>query len=558
MRPSGCEPSANRPDARDGSLSRTMERRVDVRSELGDILGGSILVAAGMLLSIGINVAARSVFARAYSPEEYGVFSLGFTLLLIFSLASCLGLQNGLPRQIAFDEADEGDRRRDSAREGATEDDDTDAPPDDAGTQILWALILSGVVGATVGAVFLSFGRVIAIQVFHDASYARPIALVAVGIPLFTSIRVTSAVFRGYSRPHERVVFQEIGRNVAFLALLVLVVSLGLEHLAAISMLPLSLGLTAVLYFGHLYRDNPGGFRDDVVDRIGDVDVPVSLVRFSYPLMVATLMLQLMTWMDILMLGYFSTSRTVGLYDGVRPLVRIVPIVWSGMIFMYIPLVSGLYARDSLGAIRRVYFVLTKWFASATVPLILVFLFFPASTLRAVFGPSFTVAAPALQLLAVAFCLGNLIGPTGATLIAMGYTRILMAINLVSGIVNFGLNVALIPEIGLLGAAIATTVAIVLRNVLRLVQLYRVGRIHALRWAIYRPLLPTVGVAAALSIALDTASWPMLVAMFAVLFVVFVASFPLTRSISREDDVLVSYAVSNVRRLVRSIITVYR
>lgn len=525
-----------------------MGRTVDVRSELGGILGGSILVASGMLLSVGFNVAARSLFARAYTPEEYGVFSLGFTLLLIFSLVSCLGLQNGLPRQIAVDEADEDNPQEVSTPAVDVESPATDDPTGDSGTLILWALLLTGAVGILVGAVLLSFNSEIAVQFFRDTSYAQPIAMIAIGIPLFAIIRVVSAVFRGYSRPHERVVFQEIFRNVAFVVLLALISVLGLSHLAAIAMLPLSLGLTAVLYFGHLYRDNPGHFRNGVVARVGNVNVPVSLIRFSYPLMVSTLMLQLMTWMDILMLGYFSTPRVVGLYDGVRPIVRIVPIVWSGMIFMYIPLVSSLYATDRLESIRRVYFVLTKWFASATVPLVLLFLFFPESTLQVVFGQSFVVAAPALQTLAVAFCLGNLIGPTGATLIAMGHTRILMAINLVSGLINFGLNVALIPEIGLLGAAIATTVAVVLRNVLRLVQLYRVGRIHALRWAIYKPLLPTAGVAAALSLAFDTATWSTLLAVFVALFAVFVACFPLTHSVSREDDIVVSYVVSQARR----------
>jgi O-antigen/teichoic acid export membrane protein len=397
--------------------------------------------------------------------------------------------------------------------------------------------------------VLLQFNRDISVHVFGDSGYARPLALVALAIPLFTVIRVISAVFRGYSKPRERVLFQGLLRNGSFLALLVVVVSVELDHLAAIQMLPLSLGLTVALYFGYLYRDNPGRFRDDVVDRLSQMAVPVSLIRFSAPLMVATLLLQLMTWMDILMLGYFSTSRAVGLYDGVRPLVRIIPIVWQGMIFMYIPLVSGMYARDNLNAIRRVYFVLTKWFASATVPLVLLFLFFPASTLRVVFGSTFTVAAPALQLLAVAFCAGNLLGPTGATLIAMGHTRVVMGINLVSAIVNFGLNIALIPEYDLIGAAIATAIAVVLRNLLRLAMLYRRGRIHALRSAIYWPLFLTTAAAGCLSLALGTVSWAMLLCVFTATAVILLASFPLTSSISPEDDILLSRTLTMIRRV---------
>lgn len=513
---------------------------VDVTSDLESVLGGAVLVSAGTLLSVGVNVGARAVFARAYSPAAYGVFSLSFTLLLIFSMVATLGLRNGLPRQIAFDEADGDDTDGDEADSHRT---------DEAGSQILWALILAGVVGSLFGTLLYHFNWALATRVFHDSAYADPIAVVAIAIPLFTVTRVASAAYRGYSSPHERVVFQELGRNVAFVVLLVAVVVVGLDHLAAITMLPVSLALTTAAFLAHLYHDNPGRFRDDVLARLRDVDVPVALVRFSYPLMLSSLLHQLMTWMDILMLGYFASSRIVGLYDGVRPLVRVIPIVWRGMIFMYIPLVSAMYAREKLGSIRRVYFVLTKWFASATVPLVLVFLFFPASTLRAVFGPSFVVAAPALQLLAVAFCLGNLIGPTGATLIAMGRTRVLMWFNLVAAIVNFGLNVLLIPEIGLLGAAIGTTVAMVLRNLLRLALLYRVGRIHAVRPSLLAPLGVTTGVAAGLSTAVGSVSPLGLVLFAAGLTAFFVASFALTGSVAEEDDVLVAYVTSQVRRV---------
>lgn len=509
-------------------MSETNE--TDVRSELSGVLGGAVLVSLGTLLSTGINVVARAVFARAYSPAAYGIFSLGFTLLLVLSMVATLGLRNGLPRQIAFDEAD-------------VENGDTDR----AGTQILWALVLAGVVGTAVGAALVRFDTRIAVQAFNDAAYAPAIALVGLAVPLFALTRVVSAAFRGYSRPYERVVYQGLVRNVAFLLLLVPVVAWGLDHVAAIAMLPVSLAVTTVLYLVHLYRDNPGGFRDRVLDRLRDIEVPAALVRFSYPLMLSTLLLQLMTWMDILMLGYFTSSRVVGLYDGVRPLVRVIPIVWRGMIFMYVPLVSGLFARERWDAIRRVYFVLTKWFASATVPLVLVFVFFPASTLRAVFGPSFAVAAPALQLLAAAFCIGNLIGPTGATLTALGRTRVLFAMNLVAALLNFGLNVVLIPRIGLLGAAVGTTAALVVRNVLRLALLYHYGRIHALRAALFKPVAFTGGVAAGLAALLGPVSAVTLGALTVGLVVLFVGSVRLTDSVSPEDEVLTEYVTKRVR-----------
>jgi hypothetical protein len=107
----------------------------------------------------------------------------------------------------------------------------------------------------------------------------------------------------------------------------------------------------------------------------------------------------------------------------------------------------------------------------------------------------------------------------------------------------------LIPEFGLVGAALATTVAILLRNVLRLGLLYRIGRIHALRRSIYGPLALTTAVTGGLSLVAGQASWWMLVGLLAVIGAVFLGSFPLTDSLSREDDVLVSRAGAAIQRM---------
>ena len=267
---------------------------IDVMDELESVLGGAVLVALGTLFTILLDIGARAIFARAYQPSAYGIFSLSYTVLLVLSMVAALGLRNGLPRQIAVDEAEK-------------------VETNSAGSQILWALLLAGIASSFLGVILAHFNWTVAIHLFGDESYARPIRLVALAIPLFALIRVISAVFRGYSRPHERVVFQDLMRNVTLLLLLGFVIAFGYDHETAIATLPVSLGFTTVVYFAHLYRDNPGGFRDNVISRLYALDTPVSLIRFSYPLMLSTLLIQLMTWMDILMLGYFASSRTVGL-----------------------------------------------------------------------------------------------------------------------------------------------------------------------------------------------------------------------------------------------------
>ncbi len=497
----------------------------DVEDSLRRVLRGATAVVVATLVGIGLRIGGRGVFTRSFTPSEYGVFSVGFTLVSIFGVVSSLGFRNGVTRQIAYYGSD------------------SDAEGGDVGTVILWALLLTSVSGSLVGVILFASSGFLAETLVGSSDHALAVGVVCLGVPFFALIRVSTAVFRGFSRTRERVVFHEILRNAGFPLLVGGVSALGLSYVAGVGAYPVSLGVTAAVYLVYTFRFNPGSFHDRVSDRLRDFGTPRELVYFSVPLMFSAILMEVMTWMDILMIGYFTTSEEVGMYDAVRPLVRVVPVVWGSMIFMYTPLVSEFHAEGRNDAMRRVYFVLTKWFASATYPLIVVFVLFPEAVLGGVFGAEYTRAATALQILSVAFFLGNVMGPNGATLTAIGRTRVVMWANLGAFFVNLGLNVYLIPIYGLTGAAVATAAALVIRNVARVVVLYYLTDAHSFK----RPLLEPMAVSTVVFVAvyevvvgvygvsIGAASLPLVLAGAGV---VFVGSFFVTRNIDPEDSVL--------------------
>ncbi|MDY6775433.1 MAG: flippase [Halobacteria archaeon] len=519
-----------------GSTStNTSSRGTDVVTEsLRHVVRGAAVVVVATLIGVGLRVAGRAVFTRSFTPSEYGVFSVGFTLVSVFGVVASLGFRNGVTRQIAYYGADSDGEEGEGEGEG------------EVGTVILWALLLTGVSGSLVGAVLFMSSGFLAETLVGSPDHALAVGVVCLGVPFFALIRVSTAVFRGFSRTRERVVFHEILRNAGFPILVVGVSAVGLSYVAGVGAYPVSLLLTAVLYLGYTVTDNPAGFSDRIGERLRDFETPRKLVVFSVPLMFSAILMEVMTWMDILMIGYFETAEDVGMYDAVRPLVRVVPVVWGSMIFMYTPLVSEFHAEGRNDAMRRVYFVLTKWFASATYPLIVVFVLFPEAVLGGVFGAEYTRAATALQILSVAFFLGNIMGPNGATLTAIGKTRVVMWANLGAFFVNLGLNVYLIPVYGLTGAAVATAAALVIRNVARVVVLYYLTDAHSFK----KPLVVPMGVSTALVLVghrlIETGDGmdidPMyLPVVLGAVVVVFLASFVVTRNVSDDDrDVLLT------------------
>ena len=496
-----------------------------------EVTNGASVVVAGTLAGMVLTLAGRGLFTRTYEPGEYGLFSLSFTIASILTVVASLGLWNGIARQVAY--------------YGARDSDDGMA----AGSIITWGLVSSGAAGTVVAIGLFALAEPMA-AAFGHPEYALAFRVAAVAIPFLALIRVATAIFRGFSRTRELVAFQELFQKGCFPLLLVVVVSLGWGVAPALYVFPVSLAATAVAYLAYVFYDDPGQFRRDIRRSLGQPRDGYDLLAFSFPLMFASLLIQIMTWTDILMLGYFANAETVGIYDSVRPLIQLISVVWGSMTFLYTPLVSEFHAVGASDHIRRAYFVLTKWFASVTFPLVFVFVLFPTLVLTAVFGPAYGGGAMALQILAIAYFIGNVMGPNGATLMAIGRTRIVMWANFVAAATNVILNLVLIPEYGIIGAAVATGIALVVRNSLRVVILYRISRTHSFKRPMLVPMITAtiVGVGAyPLVTELVTRIWHLVPVFFGVL-VVYLGTMFAAGYVSDADRELLASIAQNVRR----------
>ena len=81
------------------------------------------------------------------------------------------------------------------------------------------------------------------------------------------------------------------------------------------------------------------------------------------------------------------------------------------------------------------------------------------------FGPGFDVARPALLILAGAQLVNALAGSVGILMSMTGHQNAVSVVLAFAAALNVGLNFALIPRYGLIGAAVATGLATVAWNV---------------------------------------------------------------------------------------------
>src|SRR5574341_204918 len=73
-----------------------------MNSSLEKIAKGAAIAFVGMLAFTFFEFVTRVIIARYSTQGEYGAFSIGFALLNIFVMVSCLGLHGGATRCIAY------------------------------------------------------------------------------------------------------------------------------------------------------------------------------------------------------------------------------------------------------------------------------------------------------------------------------------------------------------------------------------------------------------------------------------------------------------------------
>jgi len=141
------------------------------------------------------------------------------------------------------------------------------------------------------------------------------------------------------------------------------------------------------------------------------------------------------------------------------------------------PQISALTARGARAPLQHLYRTSTAWVMFATWPFYLTFIV-QAHWLMRLFGNQYERGALVLQILSAAMLIATSCGAVDAVLLMAGRSTWTMINAWVALIVNVGLNIWLIPQMGILGATIAWVASILVNNLVPLVQVAVGIRVH--------------------------------------------------------------------------------
>ena len=425
-----------------------------VNESLRKIAKGTTIIFIGTIIGLLLGFVGRVILIRFITQSEYGIYSLAFAILSIFVVISTLGLGEGSTRYIAYFR---GKGEEENVRGVVS-------------SSIKIALAAS----ISLATICFFVSDFISVNIFHTLELSLPLRIFSIVIPFSVLLSVFIAIFRGFGRVDEKVYLQDVLRPVLFILFLIVVVLFNLPFIGVFYAYILSIVVTCMVFMIYMVKKSTRSIGKDSVSN----PMAKKLLSFSVPLLAVSMLMMVMSWTDTLMLGYFKTPDVVGLYNAALPLANLLTVVIVSVGFLYIPIISQVYAKNQIEEMKISYAISTKWSFLGTLPIFFILFLFPDVVLNLLFGSRYIGAAVALQILALGFIFNSYFGTNYHTLIAMGKSKFIMHCFLASSVTNISLNLLLIPSFGINGAAIASAVSYAGVTILETIKLHQSSGLH--------------------------------------------------------------------------------
>jgi O-antigen/teichoic acid export membrane protein len=401
-----------------------------------------------------LNYFYRIVIARYFGPEAYGLFSLATMVLGLFVAVSSLGLIDGVLRYIPLFRAKNEVKKID---------------------YVIRYTFITLLISATIfGGLLFFLSDFISLNIFHNAKLIVYLKIFGFLIPISTLSSFFLYIIRAYEKIKTYSFLQNILQSASRLAFLMLFVFLGIGANNAISFSFFSGYLVTLIIAYIIFRKIIPQFifKSQLKDSEKS-EIKKNLFSYSWPLIFSGVLGTLFYWTDSLVLGYFRSAEEVGWYNSAIPLAALLLAFSDIFLQLFYPLITKEYALKNIKLVKELSKQVAKWLFIINFPLLLVMLAFPGIIINVFFGKEYFIAENALRILAIGAFFSSLYSISTVLLNMAGKSRLLLMNTLVFVLVNFVLDILLIPRYGMNGAAFATLTVFTLSGAVIMFSAYR-------------------------------------------------------------------------------------
>jgi O-antigen/teichoic acid export membrane protein len=416
-----------------------------LNSHMREVVIGMIVAFLLKVLGAGLSFVFNVAVARLLGAEGTGIYFLALSVTTIGSVIGRIGLDNALIRFVAS-HASRGEWGKVAAVHSLG---------------IRMAIVSSIIV--TICLFLIS--PWISASLLGKPELSEPLKWMSLSILPMVLFNLQAQSLKGLKRIRDAMLVQGVS-----LPLILLILIFPLSEIAGITGLAWSYviaSLLAALLGIFVWKKNMSKhiFSPEIFPFY-------KLWESCKPLLVVSFMNSaLMPWAPVILLGIWVDSVEVGVFSVATRVALLLSFMLLAINNIVAPKFAELYAKKdmvSLGQTARRSALLITLMAS---PLFFV-LFFYGDWVLSMFGKEFMDGNKVLSVLAIGQLINVICGSVGFLLMMSANEKIYRNITMISGVVQLILTLVLVPKMGGIGAAIASSIALVVLNVSAVFAVY--------------------------------------------------------------------------------------
>ncbi len=391
---------------------------------------GAGIALIGKIIGRGLQLAVQVALARMLGPMQFGLYVLGSTVLQVGQQIGLMGLDNGV---IHFGGLAILNKNK-----------------DELSAVIRSVQLLSLGSALLVGLIVYILAPWFALNIFRQVELINVLRGFALALVFATGLRVNSAGTRISRKMHFSVLSEDVFPYLVSLGLIILLFyGLKLSLTAVVITMIVGFGagwLLALFFLQRLFTPKPSVF---------SIQLAKDLLLFSLPTFLAVMFLYSLQGVTIFFIGYYLSPQDVGIYQAASQISTIPVIILLAFNAIFTPMIHKLKQESHKQQLNELFKISTKWGLYVSLPLLLTVIFMPRQLLEVLYGQAYLSGVWPLVILILAQSINTGTGAVGFLLVMNGYQNHWLFLSGISFIIGLILNIWLIPQMGIIGAALA-------------------------------------------------------------------------------------------------------
>ncbi len=447
---------------RENRESSSPQSSPEVKAEVSGAASGAAIIGTGSIIGNLLKYINNLLIQRGFGAGPYGLYALGMSTVTLAISIFNLGLDDAMVRYVSIYRG----RNQTSLLRGLT----------------LFCTALAGVAGI-LGALLVVFFAPFLVAIRHAPSMLPILLLMAPLVALSSMQNIWTGGMQGFKAFKWRILVQRlvVPGTLTILLIFVLLFSKDLATVVLVTLVSALIGvLFNLFFFFRLMSQTKDTGKEEYQLR--------EWISFALPNFLTSILDTVLEAVDTILLAFLVVSIVaVGQYAAAIRYSTIIALPLQSLNVMFAPTIAELHHNGEKEKLEVMFKVVTNWVIIFSLPICLIAILF-SRPLLGISGDSFLAAWPLLVVLSVGSMVNAGTGSVGYILIMTGHQKHSLINSLTAVIINIILGIILTKLYGALGTAIATGLALAIVNLMRLLQVRLLLKIHPYRWDTLKPL----------------------------------------------------------------------